>query len=261
MCSITFWPRRGGYRLAMNRDELLARATGLPPARFLVGGRAVLHPGEPGGGTWISVNDAGVAFALINWYAVPSRASGPTLSRGGVVASLCGCARLGDMEALLTGLELDRMNPFRVLGFFPGRKQIVQWRWDRRAPVVEPHDWAPTQWLSSGHDEPGAQRTRGAEFDRRRAESDAGSGPWIRRLHASHDPVRGPYSTCMHRSDAGTVSYTEIEVDGSTAVMRYRNGPPCQGRLLSEERILRTPLPPAAQGSHALGSDLRVGGR
>ena len=45
----------------------------------------------------------------------------------------------------------------------------------------------------------------------------------------------------MHRSDAETVSYTEIEVDDSAAVMRYRSGPPRQGLLLSEERILRTP--------------------
>ena len=246
MCSVTLWPRRGGYRLAMNRDELLARATGVPPARVLVGGRAVLHPGEPGGGTWVSVNDAGVAFALINWYAVPFKASAPTVSRGEVVSSLCSGSQPGEMEAGLKGLELARMNPFRVMGFFPGPKQVLQWRWDRRALTAEVHEWVPVQWLSSGHDEPGVQRTRGDDFDRRRMEPDAGSGPWIRRVHASHEPGRGAYSTCMHRSDAETVSYTEIEVDDSVAVMRYRSGPPCQGLLLSEERILRTPLPAAA---------------
>lgn len=245
MCSVTFWPRRAGYRVAMNRDELLSRTTGVPPARFLVGGRAVLYPGEPGGGTWISVNDAGVTLALINWYAVPLRASPPTVSRGEVIPSLCAGSQPREMEARLKGLELARMNPFRVLGFFPGVKQVLQWRWDRQTLAVESHDWAPTQWLSSGYDEPGAQRTRGADFDRRRTEPDAGSGPWIRRLHASHEPGRGAYSTCMHRSDAETVSYTEIEVDDSAAVMRYRSGPPCQGLLLSEERILRTPLPAA----------------
>ncbi|MBN8247709.1 MAG: NRDE family protein [Verrucomicrobia bacterium] len=248
MCSVTFWPRRGGYRLAMNRDELLTRATGIPSARFVVGGRAVLHPGEPGGGTWVSVNDAGVAFALINWYAVPLKASPPTVSRGGVVASLSGCSQPGEMEARLTGLELARMNPFRVMGFFPGRKQIFQWRWDCRVLSGEVHSWKPGQWLSSGHDEPGVQRTRGADFDRRRRDSDAGSIPWIRRLHASHDPGQGPYSMCMHRSDAETVSYTEIEVDASTAVMRYHAGPPCQGLWVSEEGIPRTRVTRTDQG-------------
>jgi len=239
MCSVTFWPRRGGYRLAMNRDELLARATGLPPARFTVGSRRVLHPGEPGGGTWVSVNDAGVAFALINWYSAPLRAEPPTASRGEVVSSLRGCLRPDEIEARLAELELVRMNPFRVMGFFPASQQVFQWRWDRTDLAGEQHEWVPGQWLSSGHDEPTAQRTRGAAFDRRRAESDAGTLPWLRRLHASHDPERGPYSTCMHRRDAESVSYTEIEVDGSAAVMRYRPGSPCMSRPLSEERILR----------------------
>ncbi|MBL9174883.1 MAG: NRDE family protein [Verrucomicrobiales bacterium] len=242
MCSVTFWPRRDGFRLAMNRDELLSRVIGVPPARFIVGGRAVLRPGEPGGGTWVSVSDAGVAFALINWYSIASRAHPPTVSRGGVVSSLCGCLQPGEMAARLAELELARMNPFRVMGFFPARRQVFQWRWDRRVLAGEPHAWAPAQWLSSGHDEAGVQRTRGADFDRRSMELDAGTVPWIRRLHASHDPGRGPYSTCMHRSDAETVSYTEIEVDDSRSVMRHRTGPPCQGRWLSEESVPRMPV-------------------
>ena len=34
---------------------------------------------------------------------------------------------------------------------------------------------------------------------------------WMRRLHRSHVPAPGPFSICVHREDARTVSYTEIE--------------------------------------------------
>ena len=101
----------------------------------------------------------------INWYAVPLRASPPTVS-GEVIPSLCAGSQPREMEARLKGLELARMNPFRVLGFFwlsSGVKLSFQWRWDRQTLAVESHDWAPTQWLS-GYDEPGVQRTRGADF-------------------------------------------------------------------------------------------------
>jgi len=50
----------------MNRDEKLTRPTGLPPKKRMVNGRAVISPSEPGGGTWIALNDHGATLALIN---------------------------------------------------------------------------------------------------------------------------------------------------------------------------------------------------
>jgi hypothetical protein len=63
MCTISFIARRRSYLLAMNRDEQLARTPGLPPAIILTGGRKVVCPSEPGGGTWIAANDAAATLA------------------------------------------------------------------------------------------------------------------------------------------------------------------------------------------------------
>jgi hypothetical protein len=98
------------------------------------------------------------------------------------------------------------------------------------------HRWRAQQWISSGYDEPGAQRVRGRTFQRLRRIKSAGSLDWLRALHSSHLPERGPYSTCMHRSDAATVSYSEVEVQKKTSALRYHDGPPCQcGRFIVKE--------------------------
>jgi hypothetical protein len=47
-------------------------------------------------------------------------------------------------------------------------------------------------------------------------------------FHARHDPMPGPYSPCMHRDDARTVSFTSIAVERGVAVLRYQPGAPCE---------------------------------
>jgi hypothetical protein len=39
-------------------------------------------------------------------------------------------------------------------------------------------------------------------FQRAGRQHSADSLDWLRRLHRSHSPQAGPFSTCMHRSDA-----------------------------------------------------------
>lgn len=237
MCSVTFWPKHGGYLLAMNRDENLTRVSGLVPARIVVGSRTVVHPREPNGGTWISVNDLGVGVALVNWYAISAQAPPPTTSRGDVVLAMRDCSEIDEAADRLGRLPLQRMNPFRLISLFPRESAACEWRWDLRDLVFVRHHWLPGQWLSSGHDETTAQRIRSATFSLMRAETDAGSLPWLRRLHASHGSERGPFSICMHRADAATVSYTEVDVAGSSVAMRHRQGSPCCARALVREGI------------------------
>ncbi len=229
MCSVTFWPQRGGYLLGMNRDERLTRVAGLPPIRVVIEGCTVIHPREPNGGTWITLNDHGVAFALINWYSIPARAPQPAASRGDVALTLRGCLTVDEAEVRLHAQSLSHTNPFRLIGVFEEESRIGEWRWNLQALERIDHAWSPRQWLSSGYDEPKAQRLRGAAFELERNAGEAGTVPWIRRLHSSHSPERGPFSTCMHRADAATVSYSEIDVNPSSVEMRYSAGPLCGG--------------------------------
>jgi hypothetical protein len=66
---------------------------------------------------------------------------------------------------------------------------------------------------------------------------------WLRQLHRSHSPKRGPFSICMHRRDASTVSYTEVAVSKKRATMRYKSGPCCsKGAIVTKTISLARPL-------------------
>jgi len=227
MCTATFVPRRSGYLLAMNRDEQLSRVPGLAPRRRILEGRNVLCPSEPGGGTWIVVNDASVSFALVNWYSVATRIKNNIVSRGDVVRAVSALADPELAAERLETLPLSQINPFRLIGIFPAHKIVVEWRWDLHTLAQHDHRWKTQQWISSGFDEPSAQRSRNRVFRVARLQKSAGSLDWLRRLHRSHSPCSGPFSTCMHRSDAATVSYSEVRVSAGHIQMYYHPGPPC----------------------------------
>jgi hypothetical protein len=217
----------------MNRDEKLTRAPGLPPTKKKLNGHVVVCPSELGGGTWVALNDSGVCLALINWYAVRRNVTLDPLSRGGVVKTVCASDSYEVVETKLHALPLERINPFRLIGIFPGIKEIVEWRWNLKRLVRKKCPWKSQQWISSGFDEPTAQRVRGRAFLGAFKGHSINRLNWLRRLHGSHCPQPGPFSTCMHRTDAATVSYTEVAVSRQSANMRHHTGPPCclLGRL------------------------------
>jgi hypothetical protein len=228
MCTVTFIARQKGYCLGMNRDEKLTRAIGLPPKLKKMNGRAVISPSEPGGGTWIAVNDHGATLALINWYSITARVGGKTVSRGEVINSMSAAIAPDFANAALHQLPLNQINPFRLIAIYPATSEIVEWRWNLQQLVRKNHNWKAQQWISSGFDEPTAQRVRGETFQRAARQHSTGSLDWLRRLHRSHSPHAGPFSTCMHRADATTVSYTEVAVSPGQTTMRYHAGTPCR---------------------------------
>ncbi len=227
MCTVTFIARRNGYLLGMNRDEQLCRAPASSPEKRLLGNRSALFPCESSGGTWIGVNDSGVTFALINWYAVTARATGSIISRGHVVRSALALDAIDQVSATLTGDQLQRVNPFRLIAVFPKHEEVVEWSWDREALRHTHHPWKTATWISSGFDEPGAQKTRSLVYSEALSKPSVGTQDWLRQLHASHAPSMGPYSHCMHREDAATVSYTEVEVTAQRISMGYAPRSPC----------------------------------
>jgi hypothetical protein len=260
MCTISFIGRQRGYRLAMNRDESSSRPAGLPPKRIRLDGRGVVCPSEPGGGTWIALNDAGVAFGLINWYSAGAAVQGNSVSRGEVIKALAAQVSADAASPILRVLPLERINPFRLIGIFPGRTEIMEWSWNLKTLNSKTHGWHSRQWISSGYDEPAAQRIRSRTFQLALRQKTAGSLEWLRRLHRSHAPSLGPFSTCMHRQDAATVSYTEIVVFGRHGTMRHWSGSPCRAgisRTRHAEEFCLTSQPDAARktlGSKSSGT-------
>jgi len=240
MCTVTIIPGRKGYRLGMNRDEKLTRSAGRPPQLITEQGRSFIAPSEPGGGTWIGLNDQGACLALINWYSVNRQVAGRATSRGEIIPAARHAANSESVDAVLSKLPLKRTNPFRLIGVFPVSRTIIEWRWDLKRLTRRKHSWHAQQWISSGFDESAAQRMRSRTFVVARRQKTSGSLEWLQRVHRSHSPVPGPFSTCMHREDAATVSYTEVSVSGRRGALRYHGGAPCCDALESTHRLTVT---------------------
>jgi hypothetical protein len=227
MCTVSFVPKASGFYVAMNRDEKLTRRGGLPPAIVNFTQRRAMFPREPNGGAWISANDAGICLALINWHRVESEPAHDTVSRGQVVRELAGKSSRAEIAQALGELPLERLRPFRLIAIISSEKTVLEWRWNLEQLSTCKHTWRSHHWFSSGFDEPKAERERSRVCNAARNQKSAGRLNWLRRLHRSHLPERGPFSICMHRSDAATVSYTEVAVSGQRATMRYKPGPYC----------------------------------
>jgi hypothetical protein len=224
MCTVSFLPTPGGFRLAMNRDEKRARVAALGPELFQAGRRRAIYPREPGGGTWLAVNDAGLCLALINWHRIAREPAGEIQSRGRIIPELIGLTNSRAIARGLREMSLRDVRPFRLIALDSRGQTVTEWQWDLVALKSRRLRWERRHWFSSGYDE--------GEAERRRTEicqsHSLGSLSSLRELHASHVPRRGPFSICMHRPDAATVSYSEVVVTERQIRFRYRPGPPCR---------------------------------
>jgi transport and Golgi organization protein 2 len=238
MCTVTFIPRKTSYLVGMNRDEKLTRVRGVPPSQRVIDGRRVIYPSEPSGGTWVSLNDAGVTFALINWYSVPAQPNGKVTSRGEIIPTICSALNPQTVSRQLVALPLQSLRPFRLIGIFQSSRQIKEWQWNLKAIIEKDWEWQPRQWISSGFEEAIAQIIRSRTFRKYQSQPSCGTIDWLRRLHRSHCPTTGPFSTCMHRNDATTVSYTEIWVSAHRRLLRQICNNPCQSPLFTHRDLM-----------------------
>ena len=96
--------------------------------------------------------------------------------------------------------------------------------------------WQRQHWFSSGFDELRAEVERAKICASASVNTTGYNLKRLRQLHRSHAPKRGPFSICMHRADAATVSYTEVSVTKNSASMRYASGPH-RGRIFRDRDL------------------------
>lgn len=226
-------PMRSGFCVAMNRDEKRVRIAALPPERFNVGGRQVIYPREPGGGTWLAANDAGLCLALINWHRIEREPLGKIESRGQVIPKLIGASSSDQVERNLRAIALQRLRPFRLIAIVCSEHALLEFDWNLRSIRVSRQTWQTHHWFSSGFDERQAEITRHLVCNSARPQTMKD----LRALHRSHLPTRGPFSICMHRRDAKSVSYAEVNVTTKSVSMRYAKGSPCAARSATTMRL------------------------
>jgi hypothetical protein len=227
MCTLTVITREQGYLLGMNRDERITRGAGLPPQAYERRGMRFVHPGDGTGGTWIGVNELGIAFALLNWNDIAAPPVPQPRSRGQVIPELLVSRSPVEAEQFLRDSDLNRISPFRLTGVFPAERRISEWRWDGARLCSATTAWRLHYGFSSGLGDQRVAVERRQACAEAQKEQDAGSVLWLRRLHAGHRNGPGAFSLCVHRPEVETLSYSEIEHGPGLVRMAYFLGSPC----------------------------------
>jgi hypothetical protein len=228
MCTVTVVPARGAIRLACNRDELRSRPAALPPRIERFGPRrAVLPVDTTSGGTWVAVNDAGLALALLNVNSRkgPSERPAAPRSRGTIIPALLHADT--PLSAALSALALDPAEyaPFRLV--LVNRCEGVEMHSDgtrmrliRRIGLTHPQFFTSSGLGDQAVDVPRRQLF-GEFFDwpgDRPAQQDA--------FHRHRWPDRPHLSVCMERQDARTVSHAVVSLGPDRVTLSYHPDAP-----------------------------------
>ena len=238
MCTATWIHDQEGYQLLFNRDEKLTRKQAAPPRLAVRNGVRFLAPADGDfGGTWIAVNEFGVSACLLNG----ANMTGVT-SRGLLLLDSITERSAAAVCERVCGLDLSPFAPFTVVAFEPGRPAaLVQWNGAKTTFVPYGDSYMPL--TSSSFDPWRVRRERRDEFCRLLTSRGHLDADLLFEYHRSHGPARGPYSPCMHRADAETMSFSWIRVTPSGASFFYNPAAPCK---------ITEPL------ADARGSELRI---
>lgn len=174
------------------------------------------------GGTWISVNERGVALCLLNG----SPGAGGARSRGLLLSALAGARDADEALEKLARTELSRYAAFTMVVLQAEREtSIVQW--DGVAAKLLDGDDARAPLTSSSFDAEGVRVKRREEFERIVGGGRADAAGLLQ-FHESHARAADAYSPCMHRADAETVSFSWVRVSPREVSVFYTPGAPCR---------------------------------
>ena len=222
MCTVSLVPLADGARMVCNRDEQRGRPAAHPPRVRRAGNRAAVYPVDPvSGGTWIGVNDAGLALALLNRYR-PGDTRVAVRSRGTLIPELLAVGTIAEIRRRLTRLlesDATAVEPFTLVAVRQGNLGLATFcgrelRFESRAldrPIV---------FTSSSLGDALVTPPRRALFaalvrtTSRPLEGQA-------RFHRHRWPERPEISICMSRPDASTVSRTVLDVRCTRVGLRY----------------------------------------
>lgn len=225
MCTVSWQFNDTGYQLFFNRDELNTRQRALLPEIKQHQEVHFIAPTDTdAGGTWISINEYGVALCLLNNYAAQAQmADRKWISRGQLVHEL---SHVSNIDVLINAIiinTLERYRPFDLIALSLNGHSC-QLSWDGSNLKVTQDPGMPL--TSSSFQTEAVIQSRLQQF-RQAIDKNGPQAQQFRQYHASHLPERGAFSVCMHRDNGQTVSFSHINVDTSQASFNYYDGSPC----------------------------------
>lgn len=239
MCTISWIHDANGYQLLCNRDEKLTRKSALEPRLAVRNGTRFLAPVDGDfGGTWIATNEFGVSVCLLNGANLTGseiHAVAPGRSRGSLPLDLIPEPSVAAICNRLEESDLSAFAPFTLAALEPGNPAaVLEWDGSKRTLLFEEAD--RFMLTSSSFDSEEVRRSRQEEY--RHVHADEG----LFAFHRSHAPARSAYSTCMHRADAETVSFSWIRVSELLATFYYTPAAPCQQVAGVSKKLRRRPV-------------------
>lgn len=235
MCTVSILPFEDGeFSLLMNRDESPLRPAALDLKRgHSESGLEFAYPVDAkSGGTWMGVNSRGLAMALMNQHPEGYARPAGLRSRGDLIPAFLPALGAHEAASRLSRLDPSPFPPFFLI-VLDSKGPFHALRWDGQDKEFLTYERGPRLFGSSSFQTEEVLLGRQQQFDALLAQVHAAADSEAalalqRRFHASHLPSRGPYSVCMHRDDAESVSLTEVRVRGLSVKLRYHAGPPCQ---------------------------------
>jgi len=249
MCTVSWLTQAGGYVLLCNRDERYTRRPALGPRLVAQRGVSFIAPADGDhGGSWIGVNHFGLTMSLLNRYGdSPAESAASFTSRGLLLTALLDCEHAREVYERVQATQLGNFQPFTMAVLSPDEKPLVL-DWTGHDISIRPEVDSHAPLVSSSLQEPQISVWRKEQFRRMLSETGNEEAPPTAELlwqfHRSHLPERGPYSVCMHREDASTVSLSVVTVTQERVEFVYRPGAPCiaaPAEKVSLARVLSVP--------------------
>lgn len=233
MCSLNWFRFNDHIGIAFNRDESVLREKSEYPRIYSDNGVRYIMPKDPkGGGSWLAVNEYGLAVLLLNDYQGQLKPQSPQLiSRGLLVREIAACKTLEQANEVARRVELSLSQPFQLC-LLQGENSCF-WHYDGRVTSLADKT-LPQHIFSSGHKDALDIIAKRHAF---MATHEVESEDQLIALHRSHEPnVSGllRYAFCMHRDDACSQSLTYIRLESEKVTLKYWHGQPCQSTDLTE---------------------------
>ena len=221
MCTVSIVPHRSGVRIVCNRDERRDRPVADPPEVRPSGPVQAMWPIDPAsGGTWIGVNEAGIALVLLNRNPRRRRQSAtPLRSRGTIIPPLLRLTALEDVLARAAALPGNRYEAFTLIALQGSRIGVIR-NTNGHMRRRHLHVNRPLVFTSSSLGDHLVLTPRHALFERMVLDS---RSP-LRGQAAFHRhgwKTRPEISVRMQRADASTVSRTVLDIGHARVRMHY----------------------------------------
>lgn len=235
MCTVSWLVENNDYHVFFNRDEQRSRSLAITPQPITINNTSALMPIDPDGkGTWISTNEFGLSLCLLNYYQ-GIKPQGALVSRGLLVKALSAKKTVQEAHQQLLQSTLNDYASFTLLAFGYGVSgQFVQhtWQWSGEQ-LTQRQLNSPFTSSSVKFEQVSASRLALANRMPMNSVAD------LARYHQSHQPDKSHLSTCMHRTDAKSVSVSHIHVSQQQSFFHYKNASPCSNHPFVTTELAR----------------------